>query len=460
MTIRYLAREGEKIATLARRFGLSRQTIYNQLTRETTATAPCAKRPSALDPFRDYIRTRLEQFDLPATVLFREIQAKGYTGGMTILRSLIRPLKAEQIRRVTERFETLPGRQAQIDWGECGTIVVGGETKKLYLFVMVLGYSRMLYARFTTSTKRPALFSCLQGAFDTLGIPRELLVDNMKQCVERHDVATGTVQWAKAFLDFAEHYGVQPVASPPYWPRVKGKVERGVGYVKRSFLEGRFFTDLADLNAQLTHWLSTVANQRVHGTTKAIPALRYAEELSVLARSALVKPYDVRPVELRVVALDCHVSYRGVRYSVRPEAAGHTVMIRPSGETVGDVFTIMLGDRLVGEHRLRARGTRDVTLAEHTSAVRSLTRGQSIAARRPGTHQPHFVQQTLREAGSPPERTLDARDARDAMDAIQRMAPMVETRTLLQYEEALVESHSDAGMAVVAGVAGVAGVAA
>ena len=139
MTIRYLAQEGEQIATLARRFGLSRQTIYNQLARATAAPAPRPRRPSALDAFRDYLGARLASFDLPAPVLLRELRARGYTGGLTILRDAMRPLKAEQIRRVTERFETLPGRQAQADWGECGTITADGETTKLYLFVLVLG---------------------------------------------------------------------------------------------------------------------------------------------------------------------------------------------------------------------------------------------------------------------------------------------------------------------------------
>ena len=109
---------------------------------------------------------RLEQFDLPATVLLEELKAKGYTGGITILREFIRPLKETFVRRVTERFETLPGHQAQLDWGECGTVAVGSERKKLYVFVLVLGYSRMLYAHFTTSCRLPVLLSCLKDAFD------------------------------------------------------------------------------------------------------------------------------------------------------------------------------------------------------------------------------------------------------------------------------------------------------
>lgn len=198
--------------------------------------------------------------------------------------------------------------------------------------------------------------------------------------MDRHDAATGTVHWAPASLDVAEHDAVLPVASPPYWPSVQGKVERGVGYITRSFLEGRIFTDLDDLNAPITHWLATVANQRVHGTTKAVPAIRFADEQAVLRQASLVPVYDTRPIELRVAALDCPVSDRGVRYRVDPLAAGHTVTIQASGERVGDAFTITLGAVEVGAHQRRASGTPDVTLPAHAAAVRALTRGQSSAA--------------------------------------------------------------------------------
>ena len=157
--------------------------------------------------------------------------------------------------------------------------------------MMVLGYSRMLFARFTTSSRLPTLLSCLQEGFGELGSPREILVDNMRQAVDQHDVSTGTVRGNKSFLDFAEHHGFLPAACPPYWPRAKGKVERGVGYIKRSFLEGRSFTDRADLNRQIVTWPDTVANVRDHGTTGARP-IRYAEEASALCSLTRVPVYD------------------------------------------------------------------------------------------------------------------------------------------------------------------------
>ena len=103
------------------------------------------------------------------------------------------------------------------------------------------------------------------------------------------------------------------------------------GYVKKSFLEGRSFTDLSGLNHQVDAWVDTVANVRIHGTTGTRPIDRYAKEAPALCPFASVPAYDTRPVELRVVASDSHISFGGVRYSVHPIAVGHTVEVRPEG---------------------------------------------------------------------------------------------------------------------------------
>ncbi len=392
MQIKFLVSQGMKKSRIAERLGVSRQTVYNYLKREGPFPKPRATRLSKLDAFESHIRTRLEAFDLPATVLLRELRALGYRGGLTILQDFMRPLKRELIRRVTERFETLPGQQAQIDWGECGTIEVGGERRKLYVFVMVLGYSRMMYARFTTSSKLPVLLSCLRHAFQALGIPAEILVDNMKQAVDQHDITTGTVRWNARFLDFAEHHEFLPKACPPYWPRVKGKVERGVGYIKTSFLEGRSFVDLEDLNRQLNVWLNTVANVRVHGTTGERPVDRHALELVKLGVLTAVPQYDTRAFEIRRVAPDCHFSFGGVLYSVFPEAAGKTVTLRIESEQVGAPIAVYLGEQLVARQTLVPKGSPRVTLPEHAAAIRRLTRGNAPAVSRRRGRQPCFVQ--------------------------------------------------------------------
>ena len=114
---------------------------------------PRKLRASKLDPYKPYLKACLDEFDLPTTTLLREIKAQGYSGSLTILKEFVRQVKGERIRAITERFETLPARQAQVDWGECGLVWEDDQWKKLYVFALVLGYSRMLFARFTTSTK-------------------------------------------------------------------------------------------------------------------------------------------------------------------------------------------------------------------------------------------------------------------------------------------------------------------
>jgi transposase len=398
MQIKWLADQGVPKARIAAQLNVSRQTVYNHIHRgDEPFPRPRGPRSSRLDGFKGYIRSRLENFDLPATVLLREIRAQGYSGGLTVLRDFVRPLRKELIRRVTERFETVPGQQAQMDWGECGTVEVDGERRTLYVFVLVLGYSRMMYARFTTSSKQPVLFACMARAFGALGIPAEILVDNMKQAVDQHDVSTGSVRWNTQFLDFAAHHGFLPVASPPYWPRVKGKVERGVGYIKESFLEGRSFSSLEDLNRQLETWLAEVANVRVHGTTGERPVDRHAHELVKLAPLSALPPYDTRSLEIRRVSPDCHISYQGVFYSVDPAAAGHTVNVRAEADGVGSPFTVYLGDRVVARHTTRPKGTERVTLPEHLAAIRKLTRGEKEKRSRRSSSQPHFTQTPVPE---------------------------------------------------------------
>ena len=167
-------------------------------------------------------------------------------------------------------------------------------------------------------------------------------------------------------------------------------MERGVGYIKRSFLEGRSFTDLSDLNHQVVAWLDTVANVRDHGTTGARPVDRYVEEAVVLRSLTFVPPYDTRPMAFRVVSSDSHISFSGVRYSVDPVAVGRTVAVRPEGDHPGAAMRVYLDDRLVATHRRATRGSRDITLTEHRNAVRKLSRESQ--PRTKSTKAPCYVQ--------------------------------------------------------------------
>jgi transposase len=383
--------------------------VYNHLD-DRSKQAEKRKRKSKLDEYKPYIAARLKDFDLPAMVLLREIWDRGYEGGNTILKEYVRTIKNEKVKEITERFETEPGWQAQIDWGECGTVLIDGVRHKLYVFVFILGFSRMMFTKFTTSTRRPVLHQCLQEACQQLGMPAELVVDNMRQAVESH--TKRGVRFAPEFLDFCEHYGIVPVATPPYWPRAKGKVERCVGYVKHSFLEGRSFTDLKDLSQQMQNWLATVVNVRVHGTTGTVPAEAHVSEQLRLRPYAAAPRYDTPVAEVWKAHRDSHIRFDDVFYSVDPKAVGKSVVVKASGERIGDTFEAFLGEECVGVHQRAAKSRGRVTLSEHEKQIRFLTRkGRAVRGRKVNYVQIPATEQLTMACPEVQTRTLEIYEA-------------------------------------------------
>ena len=363
--IKHLSKQGESKQAIAERLGVCRKTVYNILKGKTDPERKARK--SILEPYKEYIRGRLEKFNLTAKRLWQELKEKGFLGSYSTVKPFVREVKGRQNSKLTERYETLPGEQAQLDWGECGTIEVNGKGKKLYVFTLVLGYSRMMYACFTTSMAQPVLLECLKKAFQCLGVPESILVDNMKTAVDLHS-PDGKVKWNAQFMDFAEHYGFIPLAAPPYWPRVKGKVESGVGYIKRSFLEGRQFVSLADLNSQMSHWLESEANVRIHGTTKVQPMLRYQEEAHVMASYQAFPVYPRIPKRTAKASWDCHVSFDGVLYSVPPEAANKEVEVMERDGNLRVIFQ----QREIASHPLAPKGSSPVRMKSHMLAARQM----------------------------------------------------------------------------------------
>lgn len=192
-----------------------------------------------------------------------------------------------------------------------------------------------------------------------------------------------------------------------------------MGYIKTSFLEGRTFTDLTDLNQQLQVWLDTVANVRVHGTTGARPIDRWVEEQTHLTPLAEHPPLDVRPLEPRQVAADSHIHYQGVPYSVDPQAVGQTVTVRADEERIGAPFAVYLGGVCVARHTRRPAGHGRVTLPEHQAAIRRHTRSGEA---RPGPNRrktPRFAQQPVADF---------------VQTRLARLAPAVQSASLSTYE--------------------------
>jgi transposase len=258
MDIKALHKEGHSIRQIARMTSFSRNTVRRVLREAGPSGFDTPDKPSRLDPFKAYVKDRFENCGLSAVRLLEEIRPMGFGGSIWTLRRYLGELKPaqERLARVSVRFETPPGKQAQADWAYCGRFPdQAGHLIAVYAFVMVLGFSRMLYAEFTSSMKLTWLMRCHQNAFDFFGgWPREVLYDNMKQ------VRLGPSELNPLFLDFARHYDIAIKTHRVRRPRTKGKVERMVHYVKDGFLNGRTFADFSDLNAQARHWLAHVAN--------------------------------------------------------------------------------------------------------------------------------------------------------------------------------------------------------
>jgi transposase len=348
MDILTMYRRGLNISEIARRTGHTRKTVRKYVrTKQPPTYKPRPKRPSILDPYKPYLRQRMGEGVFNCSKLWDEIKSQGYPGGKTILKEFVKPYRDARKELATVRFETGPGEQAQIDWAHFGRIFHEGRERKLYAFIMTLGYSRAMYLEFTTSQDTEHFFQCQMNAFRYFGgVPEEVLVDNLKSAVLWRDGPR--VGWNPRYLDFAAHYGFIPRACWPYRAQTKGKTENGVGYVRGNFWVGLRYLDLADLNEQARSWLDGVANVRLHQTTRAVPFERLREERGHLIPIDEVAPYDPSYVSQRKVTKDCLVSYQGVRYSVPHRYVGKVVTIREPVE--GGVIHIHFQGERIATH--------------------------------------------------------------------------------------------------------------
>lgn len=291
MELVVLKKHGESIRSLSRSTGRSRNTVRRYLRDGEAATRKASpKRAEKLDPFKSYIVERMAAAApdvIPATVLLREIQGRGYDGGYTRVKQFVRGLVPVLPPEPVVRFETEPGRQMQADWA-----TVGRGAGKLKVFIATLGWSRMAYVEFCDNEQVETLISCHEHAFLSFGgVPKDVLYDNMKTVVlERNTYGHGAHRFHPGFLDYIKHAGALPRLCQPYRAQTKGKVERFIGYLKRSFWipfvatqrQAGVLPDKHSANAAVARWLREVANARVHATTDAIPAERLIIERPTL----------------------------------------------------------------------------------------------------------------------------------------------------------------------------------
>ncbi len=269
MMILELHRQGLKVSAIARQLGIDRKTVRRYIARglEPPTYGPRPTRQKSTDPFLQYLRERLAAFPgLTAVRLWRELRERGYTGGYTAVKRAVHGIRPDPVTPFEVRFETPPGEQAQVDLArfEVEFTDEPGVMRIIWLFSMVLGYSRLIWARFVVHQDLQSVLRCHIAALEAIGgVPREILYDRMKTAVIGED-PDGLVIDNRALLDLARHYGFQPRACRPYRPKTKGKVERPFRYIREDFFLGASVRNLDELNVQLRRWLDTVANPRQH----------------------------------------------------------------------------------------------------------------------------------------------------------------------------------------------------
>jgi transposase len=364
-------RRGLNAAQIAEALDLDPRTVAVWLAEPRFRPRQSSPRASKLDPHKPTIRRWLEAHRYSAQQVFQRLrEEEGYTGGISILKDYIRQVRPPR----TPAFLTLafgPGECAQVDWG-CWDAVTAGETRRrLSLFVMVLCYSRLLYLEFTLSQTMEQFLACHQNAFAFFGnrVPQKVMVDNLKSAVLRRITGAAPV-FNPRYLDFARHYGFRIVACNKGKGNEKGRVESGVGYVKKNFLNGLDITDFSAVNPAARVWLDTIANVRVHGETHQRPVDRFVEERSAL-QAGPEHPFDVAQVVAVRASPSFRVRWDTNRYSVPAEYAGRLLTLK----VYPDRLCVYDGQTLIARHPRCWDRHRDFELPDHPKALLEQRRG-------------------------------------------------------------------------------------
>lgn len=354
LDIKHLAAEGLSKSQIARRLGMDRGTVAKYLAVDEIPEQIRRKAVSRkIDDFTDHIKARLAKYpELTAERLFREIEKLGFSGSRRTVRRYVAQLRPQQ-QRVYKPFETLPGEQAQVDWGHEGTFEENGQRFNLYSFNFILSHSRVRYVEYTTSQDMATFLACHVRALQYIGgCPREIVYDNAKTVVL--DRVGTVVRFHPELLRFAVGYGFSPRACWVNDPESKGKVESTVKYARRDFFYGTEFTSLSHLNEQRLTWLNEVANRKVSEATGRVPFDHLAEERSFLQSLPAIPVATYAEVEVQVTKA-CLFSWGGNQYSVPAHLARNKVKLHVYEDRLEVYFS---GKQVVNLPRLSGKGQR------------------------------------------------------------------------------------------------------
>ena len=352
------------VAQIARKVSLDARTVRRWLDEPQFRARATAARPSKLDPYKSYIVRLLELHRYSAVQILQRLREAGYDGGLTIVKDYVR-----QVRPVrAPAFLTLhfaPGECAQVDWGHYGSVRVGNTRRRLSFFVMVLCYSRMMYVEFTVSQTLEHFLGCHLNAFEFFNarVPARIMIDNLRSAVLQRAVGQAPV-FHPRYADFARHHRFEIAPCNVGAGHEKGRVEAGVGYVKKNFLAGLDLPDFQALNRACRHWLDTVANVRIHGETKKRPVEMFDEERDRLRRLPELV-HDIGSVHTVRASNRFRITFETNRYSVPAEYASARLTLK----SYPDRLCIYHRDRLVARHRRSYERHRDFEHPDHPRAL-------------------------------------------------------------------------------------------
>ena len=251
-----------RVGTIARQLRVHRDTVRRVLREREVVPPGTPLRPSLVDPYRSFMRETLEKYPtLAASRLHDMVCERGYAGQASHFRYLVSTMRPRPAAEAYLRLRTLPAEQMQCDWGHFGHLQIGRASRPLMGFVMVLSYSRRVFLRFCLNAQMDSFLRGHVEAFAAFGaLGRTVLYDNLKSVVlERVGDA---IRFNPEFLAFAKHYRFEPRPVAVARGNQKGRVERQIDFVRKSFFAAREFTDVDDLNAQARHWCEGKAFDR------------------------------------------------------------------------------------------------------------------------------------------------------------------------------------------------------
>ena len=413
-TVIVLHGQGWSIRRLHREINISRKRIRrilesNSVLRDTThcdEIKPKNRRPSKLDPYKEFIVELLEKYsNITGQRVYEHLKDKGYEGEITIVRDYLKSIRQVGSKTPVRLVETDPGQRAAHDWSDYNIPFRSkGKTEQVTFFSYILSYSRRQYIEVVDDKKQKTLLRALINAFIYLdGAPLEIKSDNQKACVDRWEA--GRPVFNARYLEFATYYRFRPLTITPGHPQENLKVERPFYYLERSFLNGREFRDRDDLKTQLQLWLRDVNDVRVHATTKKTPIDMYIEEhphLQVLP----VNHFDTSEVAHLVVNQESCVQWKGYQYVV-PEkymydvcsvriAEDHLVVYSPTGEQLATHPLAETGrkERYVGVHQKTSKKP-DLVIADVISRLEAFAPEmreyiQQVKRHKPGSWRHHL----------------------------------------------------------------------